>query len=177
MKSGVKFILLVVGIFFTFFMLARDLVETKTALKKSQEQIAQEKIEMAQLKEELRDTREQFLKTDEQLRNVRVELVLLNRKIGFARKDNAELRKAKRELEQKICLLAQEKASIEARLHSIVELKKAIREAKAEIYEKKVKAQKQLDARELANGNRGFLFKDGKSLYQPKVKIEVKPAS
>jgi hypothetical protein len=67
---------------------------------------------------------------------------------------------------------------------SLEELKAALKNARhlrsmeiRERYAEKKKQQQESDARELAQGNRGYLIKDGRSQYPQKVKIEVTPAS
>ncbi|MBU1090826.1 MAG: hypothetical protein KKC42_03165 [Candidatus Omnitrophica bacterium] len=87
-----------------------------------------------------------------------------------------------KKLKQELLDSVQEREKFEARFNSLKELKKAIRQVKIRIrQEKEEKArvekerQKEIDALELALGNRGFLRKEGKTTYRPTIKIEVRP--
>lgn len=176
MKGNIKFIVLVMAIFLTFFVLARQLVEARSDLKKTREEAIKVKMEKAGLRSELIETQDKLSKAEKSLMDVQQELVFLGRKAGVIKRDNSELRKSKLELERKVALLTQEKQIIEARLHSLRELKKAIREVRAEESDKKIALQREIDARELALGNRGFMIKDGRVCGRPEIKIEVMPA-
>lgn len=77
--------------------------------------------------------------------------------------------------------LKEEKDSLEARVGSAIDLRKAFRELGKQIFKVgrqiKGKARAQAEAKEEAEGNRGFIVKDGKTTYPAKViKIEVAPA-
>jgi hypothetical protein len=79
--------------------------------------------------------------------------------------------------------LLSDKKGLEAKLHSLKELKKAIREVKIDMRSEKQEQllakkqmQKEIDNDELLRGNRGILLKDGKSTYRPVIRIEVRPA-
>lgn len=177
MKDSLKFTLLVIGIFLTFFVMGREIVETRSRLRKTQEQIAQEQKEKTWLQDELKDTRVELNKTERDLKTARDKLEFVNRKIIALRVNNSALNSAKQELEQKVAFLEQEKRIFEARLHSLSELKKAIRQVKQDIRKNKIARQKELDKWETAQGNRGFLTKDGEPFSKPKVNIEVRPAN
>ena len=57
MKDNLKFTLLVIGIIAVFFIMGRDILETRSKLRKTQDQIVQEKKEKAWLQDELKATR------------------------------------------------------------------------------------------------------------------------
>ena len=57
MKDNLKFILLIIGIAAVFFIMAREIVETKSSLRKTQSQMAQEKRDKVWLQEELKSTK------------------------------------------------------------------------------------------------------------------------
>lgn len=92
------------------------------------------------------------------------------------------MQKSKEKLEQVVASLEKEKEAIEAKLHSLAELRKSIHQVKIEMHQQRVQEylarkerQKKIDAQRLANGNRGFLIKERISTFKPKVKIEVNP--
>lgn len=176
MKGNLKFTLLVVAILVTFFVLARKLIETRAELKRSHEQIAQQIREKFEIENELKGTQSKLARTEFDLRHSRHKLGFVDKKLRLVKNDNAELRRVKFSLKERIFLLEKEKEVMEARLHDLNELKKAIYEVKREIRQQKIARQKDLDARELELGNRGFIVKDGKPFTPPKVKIEVRPA-
>ena len=163
--AGVALILNVV----VYFLLVDKFIRTKNELVESRAQLSQEQYEKQLLQIELGKTKEQLQKVEAELESTQRELNIVNKKLTGIEKDNLALR--------------EEKERLEAKLHSLVELKKAIRQVKLEYHQQKVqeylarrKQQEEIDARELAQGNRGFLVKDGCSIYQPKVIIEVRPA-
>lgn len=83
---------------------------------------------------------------------------------------------------------SQQRDSLEARLGSIEELKKAIKELKAksrgrgvsrkarEAVYKKYEIKESAKIYEVSDGNRGFVVRDGRPTYYPKIKIKVEPA-
>ncbi len=175
MKRSTKvwlIILAVVVIIFDvrmYFLLATKLINTEKDLETTMVRLSQEQNEKQQLQGELDITMQQLQKVKAELKGTRRQLKSVNGKL--------------RGLERNNLLLLEEKENLEARLHSLKELKKAIREIKLERRQEKVQKtlvkkqqQKEIDAQKLAQGNCGYLIKDGQSLYPPKVKIEVSPA-
>ncbi len=82
--------------------------------------------------------------------------------------ENSVLRKEKQKMALDLNQAAQERQTLQARLDSITELRKAIRELK----------KRKKDGLLIRNleGNQGYLIKEGKSTYSANVKIEVNPA-
>ena len=184
MKDNLKFTLLVIGIVVVFFIMGREIIETKAKLRKTQDQIVYEKKEKTWLQDELKTISTELTKTDRNLRTTQGKLGFVNRKIVVLRGSNAELIKVKESLEGKIVLIEEEKRIIEVKLHSLSELKKAIRQVKIEMrddrirqYEERIRQQKEIDKWKTALGNQGFLTKDGENRYKPKVNVEVRPAN
>ena len=184
MKDNLKFTLVAIGIIVAFFIMGREIVETKAKLRKTQEQIVQEKKEKAWFQDELKTTRKELLKTGKNLRTCQGKLDFVNKKISALRGNNTTLIMAKQGLEHKIAFLQEEKKVIEARFHSLRELKKAIRQIKVEIRNDKIKQreehvrqQVEIDKWETAFGNQGFLTKGGENHYKSKVNVEVRPAN
>ncbi|MFH0855464.1 MAG: hypothetical protein V1869_02955 [Candidatus Omnitrophota bacterium] len=97
---------------------------------------------------------QELLAAQEELDKTRIELDKVNIRLTESRRDNQKL--------------LQEKAVLEARLHSLTELKEAIKQVKREIWRKN-------NQQGLTEGNFGFLMKDGKSTHKPVAKIEVRP--
>ena len=74
--------------------------------------------------------------------------------------------------------VSQENQALKARLSSVEELKKAIKEVKRQMRSSivEIKQEKETKTEAVIEGNRGFLLKEGKIIYPAKVKIEVVPA-
>jgi chromosome segregation ATPase len=191
MKENLKFTLLVIGIVVVFFIMGREIIETRTKLRKTQDEVAQEKKEKTWLQDELKTTRGELADTNRNLRTCQGKLGFVNKKIFLLRDRNAALSSsnatliiARQGLEHKIITLQEEKRIVEARIHSLSELKKAIRQVKIEMREDRIKQRKErirqqeeTDKWETARGNQGFLTKNGEHLYKPKVNVDVRPAN
>ncbi|HAZ10021.1 MAG: hypothetical protein A2047_04755 [Omnitrophica bacterium GWA2_41_15] len=184
MKNNLKFTLLAIGIVVVFFIMGRDIIETRAKLRKTYDQIVQEKKEKTWLQDELKTTKGELIKTDRGLRTANSKLSFVNKKILGLKGNNSRLVKEKQGLEYKIALLQEEKRAVETRFHSLSELKKAIRQVKLEMRddrieqrEERIRQQREIDKWETALGNQGFFTKDGENYYKPKVKIDVRPAN
>ena len=191
MKENLKFTLLVIGIAVVFFIMGREIIETKTKLRKTQDEVAQEKKEKTWLQDELKTTQGELSDTNRKLRTSQGKLDFVNKKIYLLRDRNAALSSsnaaliiAKQGLEYKITTLQEEKRIVEARLHSLSELKKAIHQVKLEMrddrimqHKERIRQQEEMDKLKTAQGNQGFLTKNGKFLYKPKVNVDVRPAN
>ena len=135
-------------------------------------------------KVELTSLQIEYYRTVQELTDSQKQSDLLKEQITNLESSNSQLSKQKQVLEEKMVKLEEEKQVIEARLHSLKELKKAVKEVKIEMREQEVQQylareeqQKEMDAQELAIGNRGFTIKGGQSTYKPTIRIEVKPVS
>jgi len=120
------------------------------------------------IQKEFFSTKDELDKVKTELDNTQKQLNEVNHKLAAAQSNNAKL--------------IEEKKALEARLHSLRELKQAIGQVKQEMWQEryrqllaKKEMQKEIDACKLAEGNRGFLLKDSKPTYKPTVKIEVRP--
>lgn len=177
MKDNLKFTLLAIGIVVIFFIMGREIIETRARLKKTHDLMAQQKKEKIWLRDELKTTRGELVNTSRDIRTCQGKLDFVNKKISALRGNNAALIIAKEGLESRIAALQEEKRIIEAKFHSLSELRKAIRLVKLEMREEKIKQQKEADKWETAGGNRGFFTKDGEPFYKPKVNVNVRPAN
>lgn len=191
MKDNLKFTALVIGIIVIFFIMGREIIETRAKLKKTQDLLVQQKKEKTWLQDELKTTRGELADTNRNLRTCQGKLDFVNKKISVLRDSNASLSGsnaaliiARQGLEHKIVALQEEKRIVEARIHSLSELKKAIRQVKVEMrgdrikqHKEWIRQQEEMDKLETARGNRGFLTKNGEYFYKPKVNVDVRPAN
>lgn len=93
--------------------------------------------------------------------------------------ENTALKENEGKIKLRLEEITREKGAVEARLNSLAELKKAIRELKTRTRQMKSVFRKQERVPErkmLFEGNRGYLVKEGKTTHSSTVKIEVKPA-
>ncbi len=190
MKDNLKFTLLVIGIIVIFFIMGREIIETRGRLNKTQDLIVQQKKEKIWLQEELKTTRGELADTNRNLRTCHGKLGFVNKKISVLRDSNAALGSSnaalittRQGLEHKIATLQEEKRIVEAKIHSLGELKKAIRQVKIEMrgdrikqHKERIRQQEEMDKWETARGNQGFLTKNGEQFYKPKVNVDVRPA-
>ena len=153
-----------------YFVLLNKLSITKEELRDSRTLVFQAIKDKQRLRDDLKAATDELEAANGELDNTKRELGLVNLKLLTAEKDKREL--------------MQERDKLEARLHSLEELKKAIKQVRMEAREKQArqtlvrkKLQEEADTLELKAGNQGFLVKDGRSLSRSKtVLIEVTPA-
>jgi chromosome segregation ATPase len=142
--------------------------------KKLQQQVSQEN---AGLKDSLRASEEKLAKLDADFTQARKGIAELNSQISALKAENAALRDQGEKLKLELSQFSQEKDALEARLNSIAELKKAIRKLKKQMRKVSIEIKQKTQGHErIVGGNRGYLIKDGQTIYPAKVKIEVIPA-
>lgn len=148
--------------------LAMEFNNKNLEIKDMRAGLALERAIKSNLQRKLSFTQRELDKIREELDTTQKQLNEVNSKLVASETNNAKL--------------VSEKRTLEARLHSLKELKKAIRQVKIEMYNErqqqslaKRQLRKEIDATKLLTGNRGLLCKDGKSTYKPIVKIEVHP--
>jgi len=112
--------------------------------------------ENTQLKEDLNKAKEQVAGLEASLKEARSAVDELNAQISGLKTENENIG-------QQLAQASQENEEFKMRLGSIIELKKAIRELKKQRHQKK------------AEGNSGFVIKDGLPTQAAKIKIEVSP--
>jgi chromosome segregation ATPase len=154
-----------------YFLLVNKLLKAKNEVRLTQAQIIKEIWEKQNIQDELKVRLEQLQNLQAELEDTKNELNVANKKLGSLEKVNLAL--------------VEEKENLQTKLSSIKELKNAIRMVKLQIHQQKVarylankKMQKEVDAQQLASGNRGYMVKDGRSLSLAwlNFKIEVNPA-
>ncbi len=128
--------------------------------------------EVSEIKDYLRASKERLAKLFADYGQAQKTIEDLNSKFSILKSENTALRDEKEKLDTQLTQVSQEKNSLKAKLSSITELKKRIRELKRQM--RRVTAHKP-KARKIIEGNRGFLIKNGKPTYPAKIKIEVIP--
>lgn len=156
-------------------VLRKEKQELTVNLSKSKELGATLTQENATLKEALKARDEAINRLDTELNQSQRSL----QETESIKSQNATLIAERDDLTNRLNQLSQENESFKARLSSIPELKKAIKEVLASRHrppaapgQPPVSPQ---TLEETLDGNRGFLLKDGQSTVLGKVKIEVTP--
>ena len=154
-----------------YFLLVNKLLKSKNEVKETRTQIIQEILQKQNIQDKLEVRLRQLQDLQAELEGTKDELNIANKRLGSLEKVNL--------------VLLEERETLQTRLTSLKELKRAIRRVKIQIHQEKVvryraakKMQKEIDAQQLASGNRGYMIKDGRSraLTWSKPKIEVTPA-
>ncbi len=175
-----------------------DLLDTLEQTKKNLEVLANEKQNLLQeiekekdrqqklqqensgLKDNLRSKDDEITKLKTDYAGLDASLEDLNSKYRLLKTENIALRQDKDNLKFEVGQVSQEKEGLLARLSSIAELKKAIKELRMKMRHagtvRVIKAKKAVKQAIETEGNRGFIVKEGKATYPAKVIIEVNPA-
>ena len=133
----------------------------------------------SELQDKLKVGEEKLTKLNDDFAQVQDVIEQLNSQVSGLIAENATLKEKEDKLIKELTRVYQEKKGLQARLSSIGELKKAIKELKKQVYKVGTEVKEKIKAKNTAiiEGNLGFLIKNGKSTYPAKVKIEVKPLS
>jgi chromosome segregation ATPase len=142
---------------------------------KAKEQILQEsRVAQAHLQEAQQKVRRLNLEAAE----AKATIDRLNREIAALSRENLALKEQKQVLSLQIEEIRREKDDLEARLSSVKELKKALKQLRLrmrlEAARRRHRKQESVNKRWPAQGNKGYLIKDGKPTTYKK-KIEVLP--
>ena len=155
-----------------------DLENDKQALTEilKKERELEEKLiqEKAAVKADLQASQERLAKLATDFQQVQNFVEQLNSENTALKTENDNLKDEQYSLNNKLIQMTQENDSFKARLGSLVELKKAIRELKQKMRSKthgEIKEKTQPER--IREGNRGYLIKSGKTTYPSKAKIEV----
>jgi chromosome segregation ATPase len=162
-----------------YFTATNELSGVKNELSQEQYEVTRQRLAKEGLRREKDRLQGELTVAQQELQKIQTELDQTKQKL-----DEVNLKLTG--VESANAQLLQEKQVLEEKLHSLKELKIALREARYEEYRKKLqqylerkKLQEELDALKLAQGNRGFLLRDGQPQsqnYQGGIKIEVRPA-
>lgn len=154
----------------------QNLLETLEKEKELQQKLAQQN---SILKENLKAGKIRLTKLFRDVFEKQRSIEQLNSQLSISKAENKALIEEENKLKAELTRVSQENENLNAKLSSIAELKKAIRELKKMRKVSKVSIEiKQKEQNEkIIEGNRGFLIKDGKITYPAKVRIEVIPAS
>lgn len=141
------------------------------------ERLEGQKIINQEMRSENSNLRVNVAKLQEDLNITNEQLELLTSSLIALNRENASLKENKRILSGRLESILQDNNNMLTKVNSVEELKEMIKYIKRQVFENKLLLQKKLDEKALAEGNKGFVIKDGETTYPPKVYIEVTPAS
>ncbi len=128
------------------------------------------------LKSNLTISQEKLAQLETDFQSSRKVIDELNTQFSLVKTENTALRDQIQEMELNINQAKSDKEQLQARLSSISELKKVIKELRQAARQVKKQTRKRIEAKErIIAGNSGFIIKDGKPTAPGKIKIEVEP--
>ena len=153
------------------------LFATKVTQDKRQlsQELARVEAERAHLRHELTQTREtlegqatQLTGLQSELSSLQARLEQTEQEISRMQVEQASLRQTNESLAEQLGIVNQQKAELEAKLSSLRELRAAIRAVKQRLWRERwngwlarIETQRVADHQKLAQGNRGFVVRDG----------------
>lgn len=132
--------------------------------------------ESSVIRDNLKAAEDKLVNMDADFTQAQKTIAQLNSLASSLKAENASLKDQGENLKAQLSQASKEKEILRAKLNSLEELKKTIRDLKRKIRQAKIELLKRNDAPLTKEGNRGFVIKNGKSTYPTKVKIEVNPA-
>jgi len=148
----------------------------KQAIEKERELQKALSQENLTLKDELKTNTDKLTQLDVDLQNSQKTIEQLTSQIALSQAENTALREEKDKLTLELAQISQGRDTLKARLSSVPELKKTIKEVKVQIRKTKVMMREITKKRRVIEGNCGFLIKNGKTTFPiTKIKIEVIP--
>lgn len=164
--------------------------DLKNSLDKTKEQVATLENEKQNILAELEKEKELQLKLNQEIFELKDYLKASKARLTKLSTDHSNAQKTVEYLDSQLSLLRaensalldrnmrlfEENKNIKARLSSIVELKKAIKEIRRKMYKISTQVKYKTRVEKFIEGNRGYLIKNGKYTTSPsKIKIEVVP--
>ena len=156
----------------------RKLASAYAQIQATLDRVAQER---SQLNEELAQARQTLEGQADDLSHLQTRLAQAEQELKRLEGDYAQLRETNTGLSQQLSLAAQEKQALEAKLSSLKELRAAIREVKRKVAQERweawlgrIQTQRASDQDRLAQGNRGYLIRDGASTAGSSAKLLIR---
>lgn len=149
----------------------QELIQDLEQERQLRQELSQEN---SNLRQDLKAGQDELSRVSADLEESRQAQDALSSRIDLLKAENVALREQAEDLNNEFLRVSQEKDSLNAKLSSIAELKKAIKELKIKM--RKARAQIKLPVKGSpapGEGNRGFLVKDGNPTSSPKIRIRV----
>jgi len=150
----------------------QGLLETLEKEKELQRKLSQEN---SGLKDGLKISKIRLMKLFREAKETQKSIEQLNAQFSILKAENKALIEKEDKLKAQFSQVSQENETLKARLGSVVELKKAIRELKRQMRKVSIEINQETQDEKIVEGNHGFLIKDGKLTYPTRVRIKVIP--
>ncbi len=148
------------------------------------DEYAQANADLAQLNEQMGNAQATIADQGDQLTGLSTELARIHREMDALQGELQVLHASNHSLQQQLALTTQEKQALQAKLSSVKELKLALRDVRAKIWHERwhaMVAQFQRrrptlarDDAQFAQGNRGFVVRDGMPTLGSVTKLQVR---
>ena len=165
------------------YSLSYDLDQTKgqvgrleTQRQNLLETIEKQKLEQAEMSSKQTASQDKIANIETDFTQAQKAIEDLSARLNLLREENISLQNQGDTLKSELTQIYQEKDTLQAKLGSLAELKKAIRELKTKMRAVKPETQEKLLPQADIEGNCGFIIKDGQTTHPTRVKIEVNPA-
>jgi len=156
----------------------RRLLSTYAQATSALAQLEQERTHLSKELASARDTMD--IQTND-LSHLQAYLAQVEQELGTLRREHSQLLQTNLTLVGQLAAVTQEKQELQAKLASLKELKAAIRAVKQQIWQQRwqawlarIEAQRTEDQRKLAQGNRGFVVREGVPTLGPVAKLRVR---
>jgi len=159
-------------------VLGGEKTELSEALSKEREvaQVATEK--KAILTQMMRAGARKITRLHRETAGARERIAGLSETLALLKQETAELREKGLAMQERLASAVQENELMKAKLGSVKDLKKAIRDLRVEARRIALELRKKArGVRTIIGGNRGYFVKDGRVTTPARVTIDVRPAS
>lgn len=156
----------------------RKLATSYAQIQATMERVEQER---AQLSDELDKARQTLKGQADDLSSLQTRLAQAEKELQQLWREYAQLRETNADLGQQLGMTLEEKQALEAKLSSLKELRSAIRDVKRKIAQERweawlsrIRNQRVIDQQKLAQGNKGYLVRDGASTAGSSAKLLIR---
>ena len=154
-----------------------QLLKLRSDLDSLADRLEGQKVVNQEMRTENDDLRVNIAKLQEDLSITNEQLELLTSSLLVLNRENASIEEDRLILSERLEKILQDNKNILVKIGSVKELQVMIKEIRKQMSENKMLLRERLDEQALAEGNKGFVIKNGETTYPPKVHIEVTPAS
>ena len=142
--------------------------------KELQKALVQENSELNGI---LKANQERLEKVVADFKVAKAKIEQLNSYVSALKAESTSLIKQRENLSDDVTRITAEKENLQARLSSLEELKKAIRELKRNMSKFNTVIKQKAKPGKIEEGNSGFLVKNGRSTFPARVRIKVTPVA
>ncbi|MBI3087840.1 MAG: hypothetical protein HYY91_03020 [Candidatus Omnitrophica bacterium] len=137
--------------------------------------------ELAQAKETMTDQAEEIGSLEQELNNLQSRFDLAEQEVWRLQTEQLALREANDGISRRLAAAVQDKQALEARLSSLKELKLAMQAVRRKLRDERwqawlarIRVQRVHDQQQLANGNRGYVVRNGVPTLGEPTRLQVR---